>query len=54
MKHKFHMEEIEADRISHIELENLKLENMKSLHRLKRADRKRELTEKEQFRYDQK
>jgi len=51
LKHKNKMEEIEAEKQAHIEVENLKSENMKSLHRLKRADRKREFSDKQDFNY---
>jgi len=51
LHHKNKMVEIQAEKEAKIEEENLKLENMKSLHRLKRADAKRINQEKEQFRY---
>lgn len=51
LKHKFRKEEIELEKSAKKEVENLKLENTKSLHRLKRADRKRESVERENFHY---
>ena len=51
LKHKFMMEEIEAKKKAQIEVENLSSENDKSLWRLKRADRKRESQNREDFGY---
>ncbi len=47
LKHKFRKEEIELEKAAKMEVENFKFESMKSMHRLKRADRKRESTERD-------
>ena len=43
LRHKNKMEEIEAEKQARIEVEKLSHENQKSVWRLKRADRKREM-----------
>jgi len=43
IQHKFKMEEIEAEKQARIDVENIKSESEKSIWRLKRADRKREM-----------
>lgn len=50
VKHEFKMKQIEAEKQARMEVENLIFENQKSLQRLKRADIRRTIAEKEQFR----